>query len=251
MAESILPKEAEWEKPEMTDFRWLFHGFPKVGKTTLASYFPDALFLKFEEGTKGLKIRGISVDSWLTLCNVVEALEKEKHDFKTVVIDTIELAFYMLEVQICAEQKVMHIRDVGYGKGYFDLYRRMRNLLEHLYRDLRLGVVLLSHSKIVTARLGGMEIPKAVPDLSDSARRVIVGWCDIIGYLETEEVETDEGDVRSVRRVLRLQPAPEHEAGGRLRYLPDSLVLPAPAEGYRALQQAFDDAVEKFMEELD
>ena len=92
----------------------------KVGKTTLASQFPDPVLLAFEVGYNA--IPGIvpqDVMSWSEMRAVLRDLKKPavKERFKTVIIDTIDIAGSLCEKYICAQNSVEKIAEVPYGRN--------------------------------------------------------------------------------------------------------------------------------------
>lgn len=259
--EIAIPTEKSEPQVAMSDFRWLFHSFPKVGKTTLASNFPNAIFLPTEAGLKGLSVHKIPQDAdrlknWTEVGKAVKLLITEDHPFETVIIDTIDNLYQLLITQVARENSVDHISEMGYGAGWDEANKRLYSVLSDLYSEM--GVVLLSHSRFEEVRLGARTITKTVPDLSTSPRRLVTGWVDIIVYLgideaesEEEHEETIEGRALKQRRVAICQPTPYVEAGGRLEKLPSQVSLGnSPSEGFDNLKEEFDEAAEAFLQSL-
>ena len=71
--------------------RVLVHGQEGVGKTTLASKFPEPVFLQTEDGTPaGLKLTSFGLlSSYRDVRDALTALGGE-HDFGTVVLDSLD-----------------------------------------------------------------------------------------------------------------------------------------------------------------
>ena len=254
----FLPSEPTEPVMEMESIRWLLHGPPKVGKTTLASLFNNPLFLKCEEGTRGLRAFGVDIFSWQDMRDAVTALREEEHSFKVVVIDVIETALRFLREDVAEEANVSHISQLKWGRGWDLANQRMYNFLEEIWRNLNLGVILISHSKQVESSQGGIEVQKYVPSLSSSARERLIGWVDVTVFLGIEEVLKEEEDdeekpeARLFKRVLICQPMPDVEAGGRFRFLPEKIDMgTSPIEGYQNLKKEFGIAKVKFMAEIE
>lgn len=73
----------------------LLYGKPKVGKTTLASNFPNNLLVAFEKGYNAIDgIRAIDINKWADFKQVLRQLEKPeaKEMYDTVTIDTTTIA---------------------------------------------------------------------------------------------------------------------------------------------------------------
>ena len=51
---------------ELRAFSMLIYGSKKIGKTTLASRFPNPYFLALEPGTKALRVRSSACPTWST-----------------------------------------------------------------------------------------------------------------------------------------------------------------------------------------
>ena len=245
-----LPKRPSEPVSGILAFRWLIHGHPKVGKTCLASQFPNPLFIQTEPGCKALSVYGVQVKSWSDVEEVAVALEEESHNFKTVVIDTLDRLFDLIYADICEKYHVPDIGKLPYGQGYAEANNRILKLLDY-FESLELCVVLVCHSKYVKDDSGPIEIQRLVPALSDSAAKKIVGWVDNVVFLNTEYYEDDETEETKLRRIAYCQGGPGLEAGGRLPYLPERIILdPTPAEGYQRFQEAVDNACEKMLADL-
>lgn len=73
----------------------LLYGKPKVGKTTLASNFPNNLLVAFEKGYNAIDgIRAIDINKWADFKQVLRQLEKPeaKEMYDTITIDTTTIA---------------------------------------------------------------------------------------------------------------------------------------------------------------
>lgn len=247
---SVLPSKASEVSIEMKDFRWWFHGPPKVGKTSLAAQFSKPMFIQSEVGTKALSVHGKRCSNWKDITDVAVALQEEKHDFQTVVFDTIERCYFFLTEQVAVENGVTHISQIKWARGYDECNKRLLRVLEDLY-DFGLCVVLISHTRHVTTSRGAVEIVRSMADLSDSPRKVIYGYVDIQLFLDVEEeIEHEEGGV-SFPRVAICQPLPDVEAGGRLCFLPVKIPLGESAkEGYGNLEAEFRRAVRRMLDEM-
>ena len=65
---------------------------------------------------------------------------------------------------------------------------------------------------------------KVTPTLPDGARKALLGFVDIIAYVDVEAEKSQEGVV-SYRRVVRTKPSMHYEAGDRTGKLPEVLPL--------------------------
>ncbi len=250
MTDISLPAEPSRPKVKITDFRWMIHGLPKVGKTSLASFFPNNIFLATEAGTPGMSVYKIDIESWEDMRKAVKLLVNEEHQFESVTIDTVEIAYKLLMDHVAAENHVTHVSKIGYGSGWETCNKRFHAMLEDLFKH-GLGVILCSHTKLIDDVRDGIAIQRKVPNLSKSQREVTTGWVDEILYLDVKEDRDEEGNVVGRSRIATCQLSPEVEAGGRLRHMPEFIPLPSPKEGFENLHAAFKEAVKKMLEDYD
>jgi hypothetical protein len=130
----------------------LMHGLPGLGKSTFASKAPRPLFLCAEKGTNHLDVNRLELDSFPLFLEAINELKAMKHDYKTVVIDTIDHVEPLIFQQVCKDKGKRSIEDIGYAKGYIfalDFWKELIDGLEAL-RELGLNVILLAHTEIKT-----------------------------------------------------------------------------------------------------
>jgi hypothetical protein len=73
----------------------LLYGVPKLGKSSFASQFPEAMFFECEPGLNHLEVFKLPTYSWEAFLEACKLLAKGDHNFKTIVIDTVDNAFKM------------------------------------------------------------------------------------------------------------------------------------------------------------
>lgn len=159
------------------------------GKSTLASLFPNPLFLDVEESTAQMSVNRLSREDLPTMGSVEQALaaiEKEK-PCDTLVIDTVDwLEAMALEAMIrdANSDKITGIEDFGYGKGYTMIKERMTLLLARIDSLIQCGinVVLLAHSKVVKFEPpdGAGPFDRYELKLSKQVAPLIKEWADML-----------------------------------------------------------------------
>lgn len=130
----------------------VIYGPEGVGKSTLASQFPNPLFLDVEGGTSRLDVaRTPRPTSWAHLKQIIGEIVKDQMGFQTLVIDTADWAEKLAIRQVCAEKGYSGLGGNGdYGASYNQLAQMWSDLLTQLDADLietcKMQVVFLAHS---------------------------------------------------------------------------------------------------------
>ena len=215
----LLPNEKTRPSASMENQVILLYGQSKIGKSTLASQFPGAIFASTEPGLKYLEAYQVEVNNWDTFIKMCSELEKEEHDFKTVVIDTIDLLYSFLTKKISRSAGVDDISDMkSFSKGYRMANEGLHNTLAKLTnmttkRGHKMGLIMISH---ITQREDEGRVLWA-PTLSPSPTKRMQGMADIICCADVYR-----GEGGKVERILRLSSHPKFFGlGGRVPTLPE------------------------------
>ena len=128
-----------------------------MGKTTLAAMFPNPVFIRTEDGTASLAGNdNVSLFPLATstqdVLDAIEALATQKHDHKTLVIDSITQLATMVEAEIvAADPKAKSINQAGggYGAGYStaaEKHRQIRDWAGSLAYEKGMNVIFIGHA---------------------------------------------------------------------------------------------------------
>jgi hypothetical protein len=210
----------------------LLYGVPKLGKSSFASEFPEAMFFECEPGLGHLEVFKVPTYKWEDFLEACKLIAKGDHPFKTLVIDTVDNAFKMCSDHVCAKHGIEYEGDMSHGKGWALVKNEWHRVLTRL-ASLPYGLILISHAvdKTIETRTG--EYTKSIPSLPDRARNVVLGLVDMILYGDSIARKDAAGNLIT-ERVLRTKPHPTYEAGDRTGRLPEMLPL-----NYAAFQSAF------------
>lgn len=134
----------------------LLYGPDGVGKSTFGAQAPKPIFLGPEKGTTNLDVaRFPTPKNWDDILLAVDELSNQAHEYKTLVIDTLDWLEPLVYGAICKKYETNSIEKAagGYGKGYREAYNEMvefRQKLSFLREHKKMNIILLAHSKVVT-----------------------------------------------------------------------------------------------------
>jgi hypothetical protein len=182
-----------------------------TGKTSLAATFPKPVFIRAEDGLKSLP-RDKRPDAFPLLSSVEELREqlmwllKEKHNYKTVVIDSVsalETLFVKDVMERDGRAKSINQALGGYGAGWSAVaanHAMVRKAAEALNKRRGVAVVFISHADLETMRL---------PDADDYSRYSLrlngkslppyVDDVDLVGFVRlVSALRGDDGDRKKI-----------------------------------------------------
>jgi AAA domain len=216
--------------------RVLAMGVPGVGKSTFAAGAPAPIFLGAEDGTNSLDVsRFPTPTTWTEVLEGVRTLTSEKHEYKTLVIDTLDSLEPLVWKQIIARDgKADGIEQVGggYGKGYIAACDEWRVLISDLERVRAAGmnVVLLAHCTVVNFKNPiGPDFDRYVMKLDKRAGSAIAEWVDVHLFAQFEGGVKEERGKRpkgwsTETRILHTRRTAAWDAKNRFD-LPEELPL--------------------------
>jgi len=218
-----LPTKKTTPKTDLVDLSVLLYGQSKIGKSTWASGADNAIFLACEAGLNSLEVYQTPITNWSQLSVACGELATQQHDFKTIVIDTIDLSYKFCLEHVCKRHGIKHPADLDYGKGWGLVNSEFERFLTKI-SHLPMGLILISHSVEKEIMHKGIKRNKIMPTLSGKAAEIVMGLVDLILYAEIEEDFSDP-DAVNENRIVRTKPGYNYEAGDRTGRLPDTLPL--------------------------
>ena len=103
---SILPQQKSEKITALAKQTVLIYGRAKIGKSTLCSQFEKPLFLATEAGLNHLEVYKINCNSWEKFLDACKEIGQGGHDFKTIVIDTVDNLVVYCSDYVCLWVKV-------------------------------------------------------------------------------------------------------------------------------------------------
>lgn len=188
----------------------VIYGPEGIGKSTLASQFPEPLFIDTEGSTARMDVARLERPAtWAELERQIKAVKAEPDCCKTLVIDTADWAERLCIAEVCSEKRVNGIEDIGYGKGYTYAKEKFSKALT-LLSDLAAGginVVVTAH-----AMMRKFEQPDEMGaydrwelKLTKQCAPILKEWADMVLFCnyKTTVVKTETG-ARKAKGAQRI-----------------------------------------------
>lgn len=165
--------------------RLCIYGGHGIGKSTLASQFPNPIFISTEDGLDSLDVT--SFPKATKIADVVESIKtliKEEHDFRTVVVDSVDwLVTPLIETNV---ESTHESKDLAYGKGQMLVAEEFREILQGLdvLRTKRnMNVVLIAHAAVVRFEDPRTEpYDRYQPKLPNRCNALLQEWTDVLAF---------------------------------------------------------------------
>lgn len=211
----------------------VIYGPEGIGKSTLASGFPDAVFIDTEGSTKELDVaRYPSPKEWINILDDIDDFIDELPG-KTLVIDTADWAEQLCIRETCQKLKVSGIEDVGYGKGYTYVAEEFVKMLKVCDKLIEKGVnvVFTAHAQMrkfeQPDELGAYD--RWEMKLSKKCAALIKEWADMVLFCNYKTNVITDKNTKSKKatggsRVMYTTHHPCWDAKNRYG-LPDELEM--------------------------
>lgn len=128
------------------------YGPPGVGKTSLAASAPNPVFILTEDGLGDLDVTTFPLaKSYSDVTQALDVILTQDHDYKTLVLDSMDWLEPLIWDHVCKIRKVESIEELKYGAGYVEACAVMRQLLiliDRIRIERGMIVILLAHSQV-------------------------------------------------------------------------------------------------------
>ena len=130
--------------------RGLIYGTEGIGKSTLASQFPNPVILDTEDGTRQIDCARVRCGDWTTLHGALVDLAGDRQGFDTVVVDSVDWAERLILEAMLRKTGKRSVEDYGFGKGWTMLAEQVSVLIRAA--DVLVGrginVLFVGHSTV-------------------------------------------------------------------------------------------------------
>ncbi len=216
--------------------RIVMHAIPKWGKTSFAAHAPRPIFLmtRGEDGLLSLMDAGRIEDAahypdcfdrWSVLMGALKELAAADHNFKTLVLDTLNGAERLAHEATCnADCDGNWDRFTAFGSGLKLAMPRVIELTTALdkCRERGMGVLLLAHSQVKKFNNpDGPDYDRWEPVLAPVTWAHLERWADmtLFGQFETAVEQKTKGargkGVGGQQRVILTERTAAYDAGNR------------------------------------
>lgn len=132
--------------------RVVVYGPEGIGKSSFGAGCPDAVFIQTEDGLGEIDCTRMPLaKSYADVIAQLGAVCSQDHEFKTLVVDTLDWLEKLIWADVCRAKGVPTIEDVGFAKGYkFALtqWKEVLSGLDYARNERGMAVVLLAHAKV-------------------------------------------------------------------------------------------------------
>ena len=222
---------------------FLIYGERKSGKTTNACKFPKPILLGFEKGYGFLDgIIAQPINSWKEALEVkkqllkdAESAEKENRDtvFKSVIVDTIDIAYDLCEKYIVDKEGVDYLDETEKMRGYRALSREYDKFFQEIVKA-GYTLICISHATTKQIKENGEKYDKTIPTVPDRGFLVVSRLVDVCAYASYESDEQG-----SIHSMLTLRGNKHLEAGSRSPYMSEKIPFT-----YEALREDMAHAID-------
>lgn len=222
--------------------RIFIYGIHGIGKSSFAADAPNPIFIPTEEGANELDVAKFpTATSYDAVLGYLRALYAEEHEYKTVVIDSVD----WLEDYIRLELQQQHTeKELAFGRDTLMAEERLSNILSalNMLRNKRgMTAILIGHSEIKKFDSPLTEpYDRYQPKLQQRFSALLQEWADAVLFttyevtLKKQEGKGFDADkhrgVGQGERMLYTEEHPGYLAKNRYS-MPKTMPLLDPAKG--------------------
>lgn len=213
----------------------LIFGVDSVGKTSFGANAPKPIIIGPESGSANLDTTRLETKNYAELMQTIEDLRKDKHDYQTIVLDSLDWIEPQVWDAVCKAVNVDSIEKFGggYGKGYLEAnvyWNRVIAALRTLREERKMNVILIAHSQIKAFNDPALAAPydRYILKLNEKASALWREFVDTVLFATFETFVKKEGNKHKGfgdgARVVFTERRPGFDAKNRFG-LPFQLAL--------------------------
>lgn len=215
--------------------RIMVYGTHGLGKTTFAAQAPAPIFIQTEDGLGNLEVDHFPLSKqYGDVRDQITALYTEDHEFRTVVIDSVDWLQNLIDADITEKHDA---KELAYGKAAVIAANYWREVLEGLnaLRDEKgMATILIAHCQI--KRFDSPEVEpydRYSPKVAERSSALIQEWCDCVLFANYKTIvkkddagfgQTNNRGITTGERLLYTSEKPAYLAKNRFG-LPESIPL--------------------------
>ena len=218
-----------------------------LGKSSLAAASPAPVFINIEDGLSEIETNAFPVtETYEDVKEQLSAILKEDHEFKTLVIDTVDWLETRINEYVCKNGSKESISDFSYGSGFqqtFEETVKIVKMLNKIHKERNMGIILLSHAIIKSfSNPLGDDYDTYRLKLREKNAELYLEYATLVGFLhipvfvatETKGFSEKTKAVSPNSRILSVNPSACYSAKNRY-FLTEDINIPSPSEGWKNL----------------
>jgi hypothetical protein len=226
--------------------RIIIYGDAGTGKTTFGACAPSPVFVQTEDGLGNLDVTAFPLaTSFEDVMDALKSLYTEPHDFKTLVVDSLDWLEPLVWQQVCKAHNVPSIESLPYGKGYVEAASVWRQFFDGItaLRDARnMIVIMTAHSQVVRVEdptmpaydRHGLKLHKRAAAMAEEFADII-----LFATMQTNTVTEDAGFNTKRTRAVTTGDRIMHTVGQPAFLAKSRYSLPSPLPlAWDAFEQA-------------
>lgn len=235
-------------KREKEPFFILIYGVPGIGKSTMASEFPDPLFFGDQLEIARLKMEPHPEPKTMEECRkyLQEVLDAKTIKYKTLVFENLGWFEPIPWAEICKKENVKSIDDIGWQNGYkmaVSRHQEMIDLLKSIRQKHKMDILVLAHSRVknFSDPQISSNYDKYQLSINEQAENVWTRSVEAVLFMNYEILKEDEKKKFAQGQGIRYMFTEERPAfKAKNRYgLPFKILMPK-GQSYKALMEAIE-----------
>jgi len=210
-------------------------GPPGIGKSSFAANSENPVFILTEDGLGILDAASFPLaKTFDEIVHSLNVLTTDEHDYKTLVLDSLDHMEPLIWEQVCLDNNVKTIEKLSYGKGYVEAQNYWRMFFEgvrYLRDNKNMTIIMTAHSQIIRIEdpmhpsydTHSLKLHKRASALAEEVSDIIL-FADMKTFITTEESGFNQKRTRAIssgNRVIYTQMTSSFTAKNRYNLPPE------------------------------